>query len=138
MDIKNREIKFRVFNKNDGKMYDAEAIEFVHIATVNLVQRVKIWIGTEMLWLNNKDFELMEYIGLKDKNEISIYEADIIKGSWDTILEVFYDSIRSAFCVRTVEGYVREISYYGQSKHLEILGNKYENPELFKTINKEK
>lgn len=70
-----------------------------------------------------------QFTGLTDKNGKKIFEGDILNGSWNAILIVFYDDISSSYRVKTSTGYEREPSYYGIDK-LEVIGNIHDNPEF--------
>lgn len=72
-----------------------------------------------------------QYTGLTDKNGTKVFEGDVLKGAWKTILTIFYDEITLSYRVKTSAGYDREPSYYGIEK-LEVIGNIYDNPELMR------
>ena len=72
-----------------------------------------------------------QFTGLIDKNGTKVFEGDILKGSWETILTIFYDEISSSYRVKTSTGHEREPSYYGIDKW-EVIGNIHDNPELLK------
>ena len=109
----------------------------------------------------SKDIELMQYVGLKDKNGKEIYEGDVIQelrykgcskcGDGRTVYNeeiVFYGG---CFCLKPEYGCprdlfsqgIREYSKYGDNYYeendkcekLEVIGNIYENPELLKGTN---
>lgn len=72
---------------------------------------------------------ISQFTGLADKNGKKIFEGDILKGSWNTILIVFYDDVSASYRVKTPTGYERDPSYYGIDR-LEVIGNIHDNPEL--------
>lgn len=73
-----------------------------------------------------------QFTGLIDKNGAKVFEGDILKGSWETVLTIFYDEISSSYRVKTSTGHERDLSYYGIDKW-EIIGNIHDNPELLRT-----
>ena len=80
-----------------------------------------------------KDIELMQYTGLKDKNNKEIYEGDILSnGNNEKPYKVIFEngSFRAEF-----EGDFEEYSFdliNIVAQGCEIVGNIYENPELIK------
>ena len=135
-----REIKFRVWNKAYKEMLEYPIYEL------------------DGEGLKGDDFsELMQYTGLKDKNEKEIYEGDIIRvhfGKWVEYEEEWGgDDVYTKEIVkreekdfigvvrwRTVGGIgfvVKELNnqWFGfnkskTNKGTEVIGNIYENPEL--------
>lgn len=76
--------------------------------------------------VNFNDFEIMQYIGLKDKNGKEIYEGDILSfgiyENEDRRLVVKFEKLE-------IDDFVI-YGYDGQFEYGEIIGNIYENPEL--------
>ena len=76
----------------------------------------------EVATINNDhswELDLMEYTGIKDKNQKEIYEGDILKSDWGYDGKVDFESILYAKSECTI------------SDDCEIIGNIYENPELW-------
>ena len=123
-----REIKFRAWDKVDGiwcnyKIYDG---------TVYLMD-----INTGVWYERYEDFDLMQYIGLKDMNNIEIYEGDIVKLSKENsdfkeIGIVKFDENKASYVLETQDDDISyNISYYNYHKvHYRVIGNIYENKEL--------
>lgn len=71
-----------------------------------------------------------QFTGLTDKNGKKIFEGDILKGCWKMIFEVYYDDCLLQFRAKTVDGFNKDIDYYGYPHQIEVIGNIYDNPEL--------
>jgi uncharacterized phage protein (TIGR01671 family) len=67
-----------------------------------------------------REYELMQFTGLLDKNGKEIYEGDILKGRFNGVVEWTNE------CAKYNNGWS---SFWDNS---EIVGNIYENPELLK------
>jgi uncharacterized phage protein (TIGR01671 family) len=98
--------------------------------------------GDEWFWVE-KDFDLMQFTGLLDKEGIEIFEGDIVK--WDdesdgkywrfAVVEINPDiqfNCRYFKMIKGIENSSMEIFPYGTfayqetDKHLIVIGNKYE------------
>jgi len=125
---KTREFEFRAFY--DGKM---------------LPDTSKV--GNALYWNNGRYFDLfafkqkipavlMQYIGWKDKNDIEIYECDILKDDHDRIMLVVWH--RYGFCFKAITRtnfiYACNIEQWFEYNFPcpVIIGNSYENPEIVK------
>lgn len=117
-----REIKFRAWDKDKKKMF--------LVATVSKVY------GIEADCAVNKNgdtsiynAEIMQYTGLKDKNDKEIYEGDIVEYDDETHAVIIWNERETCF-----EGSVIESGshYWIHKQALTIIGNIYENPELLK------
>lgn len=129
----NREIKFRVFG-NSEMMIDWEVLKQLHVGTV---------------FQNTDGYNVMQYTGLKDRNNKEIYEGDIVRilySDWvsqnsddtRTINQYLKDiaSIKivvwdyNGFYVANKIGGYAETMEVGKYGYLEVIGNIFENPEL--------
>ena len=120
-----REIKFRAWNEKDEKMY------YNGYFTID---------NSEPSWLFESDKvsfhshfgTIMQFTGLKDKNGKEIYEGDVLEIN-GIIGEVVFDNDEASFRFETN----KDISYWNKDwtqrlLRTEVLGNKFENPELLK------
>ena len=83
------------------------------------------------------DFILMQSTGLKDKNGKEIFEGDVVKyevGRNTYTEEVAYDKNFAGFGVRDADTDIiftfLQLADVVDLSSLEVVGNKYENPEL--------
>ena len=127
-----REIKFRAWDKKKKKMYsdnnwpncwflwlDGSIWSIPDEHTLNIDSQAK---DVNM----SKDFILMQYTGLKDKNGKKIYEGDILSYELKQGWEIFFeDGCYYMMCDN--DSYLLEKIRAMISK---VIGNIYENPEL--------
>ena len=120
-----REIKFRAWDKLNKEMFDVEIINF---------QERRVYKDT-VSYRKFEDIELMQYTGLKDKNNKEIYEGDVLFESFgERYYKVVFEngSFRAEF-----EGDFEEYSFDlidVVAQGCEVVGNIYENPELIKEV----
>lgn len=135
-----REIKFRVWDKKEKQWLKYKKI---HIGWQIPIDKDPIKIDGYFFvskdgevcsdleyCIQNKNFELMQYTGLKDKNDKEIYEGDIVVGK-----DGHYRPFKGAVEFKSEWGRMVVIDEdltltFGIAKKCEILGNLYENPEL--------
>ena len=118
----NREFEFRAWLTKYNKM--------VNIYSWN------IWQEYFMCSEYDSEFYLeetpiMQYTGLKDKNNKEIYEGDIVtlhNGKY----KVIFNTKEARFVLRDDEFEMNIPFTNNNNKRMEIIGNIYENPELIK------
>lgn len=123
-----RELKFRIWNNEEKIMIenkDIYAIDF----------RSDIYFSSVMVddfILNEDDYKLMQYTGVKDKNGKEIYEGDIVQ-----IYYTEHDKFGSGkYTVMYTEDaewalddyYLLSVKY----RYCKVIGNVYENKDLLK------
>lgn len=116
----NREIKFRAWHPGSEKMHTCIEVSPFHVGDCDRLR-----------W-NKNDVILMQYTGLKDKNDKEIYEGDIVEGGpylskSKTKSHIVYQfnqfKVKDEFIGWEGEG----LWYWDE---IEVIGNIYENPEL--------
>jgi len=143
-----REIKFRAWTKEDEQMLSVNQIDWTDDNTY-------IFSDTTGYDYTKEDIILMQYTGLKDKNDKEIYEGDIVInhgyfnkgivkfGSFKQSAQSKHD--RPYWCqgfyangqeVKSLLGMKYKLTEnYSIEKSedtLEVIGNIYKNPELIK------
>ncbi|PTK37706.1 YopX family protein [Staphylococcus hominis] len=128
--------KFRAFIKDENKVVDVKELSFKYDEVVYESGRY-----TEVRRF--KDVELMQATGLKDVNGAEIYEGDIVKVLvHDIEPKIMKDKMYIgvvAYSQGTFDIKISEDTYLGIIPEMymldidcvfEILGNKFQNPEL--------
>ena len=128
-----REIKFRAWykwrggNDNGWVEYLTLGIDKLNQDRFMLAKKMPTMTGISTFvpiseFEHKLYFELMEYTGLKDKNGTEIYEGDIVQSDWG-IGFPYPDVVEmDAFLYFKCESAI--------SDNIEVIGNRYENPEL--------
>ena len=123
-----REIKFRVWHKGKKIINEVFGIDILH--------KEIFFSNGDVDYCEISDFkyiELMEYTGLKDKNNKEIYEGDIVtlhNGKY----KVIFNSKEARFVLRDDEFEMNIPFTNNNNKRMEVVGNIYENPELIKEV----
>lgn len=129
-----RDIKFRVFDETTAEIYTVG--EDTQLVIGKVGNQWSLWTEEGMVCDSN-DAVLMQYTGLKDKNDQEIYEGDILKeyyeGEPDILVVSFEDG---CFMVRQINTPNADYTLNGcDLGNTLVIGNIYENPELLEGVN---
>ena len=140
-----REHEYRVWDKENKKMNYDGRIEHSHGSTElsltfdgSIKEDFTCCCDNETDYSGEESYIIMEWTGLKDKNNKKIYEGDIVKSDFTcghkNSLEVIewdndncgFDELGYDYCCPNP--YCD--SYMLDKKTIEVVGNKIQNPEL--------
>ena len=129
-----REIKFRVWDPAGQQMCPVIAADFQDNQSKAFCRLPKS--GAQEIF----SADLMQYIGVKDKNGVEIYEGDIIRGHTGRYQVDCVVRWSMGNCGFIAEPTIMERTYLclnpGSTKSYEVIGNIHENPELAKEESK--
>ena len=136
-----REIKFRSWDVQKKVMFSPAGIYWNSIATAYFHKPDdEKYIYLNAQHLNENDFILMQYTGLKDKNGVDLdwWEDDILEDDNGYKFQIKYldDSMRfGLLCLADlpIENYYF-IQWDYQIEDLKKIGNIHENPDLLKDL----
>ena len=132
-----KEIKFRTWNKKDKKM-QLISVKIQRMSYHNELILCPSWgydYGNMTYNNDSENFsELMQFTGVFDKDGKEIYEGDIIQNDWKDVFKI--DFIEGAFVLHEDDGLDFFFNQDDSDRlydclHLTVIGNIYQNPELF-------
>ncbi|MDY4307200.1 YopX family protein [Enterococcus mundtii] len=124
------------------RAWDKECMEMANVTDISykgnwVVDEPYVALDTRCDLLPFDDIELMQSTGLKDKNDVEIFEGDIIKNSNGSTGYVTYLQQEAGFVVVLKKsdyrlGHRNTGESYAEATNHEVIGNIYENGELLK------
>ncbi len=126
-----REILFRGKRIDNGEwIYGGFARDVPYMCRLSENDNGKVFIVTGFENYIVDSSTVCQYIGLKDRNGIKIFEGDVLKLTFSGAIGEIICNINYFFRINAF-GKLRDISITDyNSKHIEVLGNIYDNPEL--------
>lgn len=124
-----REIKFRAWDQNLKKIITERGLSQMLDGGVIRIYGTYPSEKFKGNPFHQKDWEVMQYTGLKDSNEREIYEGDIVTSRFTKVTTCPVYFSKGQFRVTDPRGEI-PLNYLITSEGTEVIGNIYENPEL--------
>jgi len=129
--MKQREIKFRAWDKIDEKMLYPKNTQLNYHGESSDIG----WTALQYGRYSETKYRiiLLQYTGRKDKKGKEIYEGDLIKGQQEGICVVGYDDESASWELFIGEDVIEDL--IASEKHYKVIGNIFESPELLNPTN---
>lgn len=130
--------RFRAWDKRKNVMRDVAVLHFTKNGKTNFIE---YWINpTELKSYHVRNIDLMQSTGLKDKNDVEIFEGDVVlvnvSNGFDHLVNEKTVVQESEFhsglvCKSLISGMeYRIFSHQKMGCEYEVIGNIYENSEF--------
>lgn len=124
-------IKYRAWDRKEKRMiYEALTIGDIGLGKGSVLAHVDVQKGNELDW--------MLYIGRKDRKGREIHAGDLVHGQWENEMGSFTPLMCEVFWCDGKLGYEARAAkndngfHWSIGEDVEVVGNKFENPELLK------
>lgn len=123
-----REIKFRVWDKKEHVLSPVSEINFWNFGHVYAVSEDRYHHRIAEF----KNYDLMQYTGLKDQAGVEIYEGDVVKAIFESPYHIGGIDIvgKVGFIDRKLSFAIIDACMLCEAREIEVIGNVYENPKL--------
>lgn len=147
-----REIKFRAWDRKKGKMFPVHQMQFgkiddqlSYVSGVDIHDKDSGWdgdvfYGGSIHKMTGQPplprFEIMQYLGLRDKNGVDVYDKDIYRNLDNGLIGKFQlvDGVGGMYVLCTEYKTGRVYNNIPFMEHdttnFEVIGSLYSNPEL--------
>ena len=130
-----REIKFRVWDKEKNMWTNFKILDNIMYF---MDKNTGVWFHEK--YKAKGRFALMQYTGIKDKNDVEIYEGDLVLIRIDktNILHKTVVKFKHGAFIADIIGnndYIYLFHFGFNKDDFEVIGNIYENPELLEGKN---
>lgn len=119
--------KFRAWLKEEKEMISVDSMEWYSGEFLGIGDRITFWKDAD-------EIEIMQSTGLKDKNDVEIFEGDIVTASEYEFIGVGvvrYEDSLASFVVEFIDKeLIEKPQFICQFRELEVIGNVHENKEL--------
>ena len=123
-------LKFRAWDKHEQKMFTNDEL-IIWNGNVYANDSKKLTCNNLKGWSIDDEY-LMQSTGLVDKNGKEIFEGDIVKMSKDVYSEpTYYEVVRHYGGAYRLESKQHGCELWLRHTDCEVVGNIYENPELW-------
>lgn len=131
-----REIKFRAWDKINKKFWSKDDERKVFFPITDDMIMYFNFENDYYEEILDKNIEILQYTGLKDKNGKEIYEGDILKYKdpydkrFKHISPVEYLKTQASFGILDIYGNTIPLYKLTANNYLQVVGNIYENKDL--------